>query len=161
MDYDTDGAAANPSYNCTDIRDAFSAENTSAKLDYPISLMTTDEIAFAGGLAFKTDMEKNLNNNYCGKRVNDTCYYTRTYRIINIAETTDSNFVDVTLTTHNGNKKVVRINNAFDIKAGKNYEFVFSTYEKIEDDINNIFKKSTLVEVKETNNIINQEICVN
>ena len=54
MDYDTDGAAANPSYNCTDIRDAFSAENTSAKLDYPISLMTTDEIAFAGGLAFKT-----------------------------------------------------------------------------------------------------------
>lgn len=55
----------------------------------------------------------------------------------------------------------MRINNAFDIKAGKNYEFVFSTYEKIEDDINNIFKKSTLVEVKETNNIINQEICVN
>ena len=108
-----------------------------------------------------TDMEKNLNNNYCGKLVNDTCYYTRTYRIINIAETTDSNFVDVTLTTHNGNKKVVRINNAFDIKAGKNYEFVFSTYEKIEDDINNIFKKSTLVEVKETDNIINQEICVN
>ena len=86
-------------------------------------------------------MEKNLNNNYCGKLVNDTCYYTRTYRIINIAETTDSNFVDVTLTTHNGNKKVVRINNAFDIKTGKNYEFVFSTYEKIEDDINNIFKK--------------------
>lgn len=108
-----------------------------------------------------TNMEKNLNNNYCGKLVNDTCYYTRTYHIINIAETTDSNFVDVTLTTHNGNKKVVRINNAFDIKAGKNYEFVFSTYEKIEDDINNIFKKSTLVEVKETNHIINQEICVN
>ena len=54
MDYDTDGAKANPSYNCTDIRDAFSAENTSAKLDYPISLMTADEIAFAGGVAFKT-----------------------------------------------------------------------------------------------------------
>ena len=47
------------------------------------------------------------------------------------------------------------------LKLEKNYEFVFSTYEKIEDDINNIFKKSTLVEVKETNNIINQEICVN
>ena len=54
MDYDTDGAKANPSYNCTDIRDAFSVENTSAKLDYPVSLMTTDEIAFAGGVLYKS-----------------------------------------------------------------------------------------------------------
>ena len=54
MDYDTDGAAANPSYNCSDIRDAFSVDNTSAKLDYPVSLMTADEIAFAGGVAWKT-----------------------------------------------------------------------------------------------------------
>ena len=53
MDYDTDGAAANPSYNCSDIRDAFSVDNTSAKLDYPVSLMTADEIAFAGGVAFQ------------------------------------------------------------------------------------------------------------
>ena len=49
MDSDTDGASANPSYNCTDIRDAFSVDNTSAKLDYPVSLMTADEIVFAGG----------------------------------------------------------------------------------------------------------------
>ena len=53
MDFDTKGAKANPSYNCTDIRDAFSVDNTSAKLDYPISLMTADEIAFAGGVAYK------------------------------------------------------------------------------------------------------------
>ncbi len=52
MDFDTKGAKANPSYNCTDIRDAFSVDNTSAKLDYPIGLMTADEIAFAGGVAF-------------------------------------------------------------------------------------------------------------
>ena len=51
MDYDTDGAKANPSYNCSDVRDAFSVDNTSAKLDYPVSLMTADEIAFAGGVA--------------------------------------------------------------------------------------------------------------
>ena len=54
MDYGTGGAKANPSYNCTDIRDAFSAENTSAKLTYPVSLMTADEIAFAGGVAATT-----------------------------------------------------------------------------------------------------------
>ena len=29
--------------------DAFSGNNTSAKLDYPVSLMTADEIAYAGG----------------------------------------------------------------------------------------------------------------
>ena len=54
MDCDTDGAKTNPSYNCTDIRDAFSVDNTSAKLDYPVSLMTADEIAFAGGVAYQT-----------------------------------------------------------------------------------------------------------
>ena len=54
IDYNTNGAKANPSYNCTDIRDAFSVDNTSAKLDYPISLMTADEIAFAGGVTDKT-----------------------------------------------------------------------------------------------------------
>ena len=54
MDYDTDGAKANPSYNCTDIRDAFSVDNTSAKLSYPVSLMTADEIVFAGGVVYKS-----------------------------------------------------------------------------------------------------------
>ena len=52
MDYNTNGAKSKPSYNCTDIRDAFSVDNTSAKLTYPVSLMTTDEMAFAGGVAY-------------------------------------------------------------------------------------------------------------
>ena len=54
IDFDTKGAKANPSYNCTDIRDAFSVDNTSAKLTYPVSLMTADEIAFAGGVSRTT-----------------------------------------------------------------------------------------------------------
>ena len=53
MDYYTDGETANPSYNCSDIRDAFSVDNTSAKLDYPVALMTADEIAFAGGVVYQ------------------------------------------------------------------------------------------------------------
>ena len=52
MDWDTDGAKLNPSYNCKDIRDAFSVDNTSAKLTYPVSLMTADEIVFAGGATY-------------------------------------------------------------------------------------------------------------
>ena len=43
-----------PTYNCNDIRDAFSVENTSAKLDYPIALMTVDEMVFAGGISGQT-----------------------------------------------------------------------------------------------------------
>ena len=38
-----------PTYDCTEAIDAFSVDNTSAKLTYPIALMTADEIMYAGG----------------------------------------------------------------------------------------------------------------
>ena len=38
-----------PTYDCTETSDAFSVNNTSAKLTYPIALMTADEISYAGG----------------------------------------------------------------------------------------------------------------
>ena len=38
-----------PTYDCTEASDAFSVDNTSAKLTYPIALMTADEIMHAGG----------------------------------------------------------------------------------------------------------------
>ena len=41
-----------PTYDCTNTKDAFSVNNTEAKLKYPIALMTADEINIAGGLAF-------------------------------------------------------------------------------------------------------------
>ena len=34
--------------------DAFSVNNTSAKLDYPVGLMTIDELSYAGGQALTT-----------------------------------------------------------------------------------------------------------
>ncbi len=40
-----------PTYDCTEASDAFSGSNTSAKLTYPIALMTSDEIMRAGGRA--------------------------------------------------------------------------------------------------------------
>ena len=42
-----------PTYNCTNNKDAFSGNNSEAKLDYPIALMTADEIVFAGGVAYR------------------------------------------------------------------------------------------------------------
>ena len=38
-----------PTYDCIEASDAFSVDNTSAKLTYPIALMTSDEIMRAGG----------------------------------------------------------------------------------------------------------------
>ena len=38
-----------PTYDCTEASNAFSVDNTSAKLIYPIALMTSDEIMRAGG----------------------------------------------------------------------------------------------------------------
>ena len=38
-----------PTYNCINVKDAFSGSNTEAKLTYPIGLMTADEIVYAGG----------------------------------------------------------------------------------------------------------------
>ena len=39
-----------PSYDCTNNKDAFSGNNTEAKLKYSIALMTADEITYAGGV---------------------------------------------------------------------------------------------------------------
>ena len=44
-----------PTYNCTNMSDAFSVNNTSAKLDYPVGLMTADELSYAGG-EYNTDL---------------------------------------------------------------------------------------------------------
>lgn len=41
---------ANPTYTCPSTYDAFSVNNSLAKLTYPIGLMTADEVVFAGGV---------------------------------------------------------------------------------------------------------------
>ncbi len=51
LDWAGNGSNASPIYDCADSHDAFSATNADAKLTYPISLMTADEINIAGGLA--------------------------------------------------------------------------------------------------------------
>ena len=55
LDWNGSGANANPTYDCADSHDAFSASNTDAKLTYPIGLMTADEITYAGGYKY-TDL---------------------------------------------------------------------------------------------------------
>ena len=51
--YERLGLKKVPSYDCTNSKDAFSVNNTEAKLKYPIALMTADEIAYAGGVIYE------------------------------------------------------------------------------------------------------------
>ena len=45
-------AADAPTLNCSNVKDAFSVNNSSAKLDYPVGLMTADEVTYAGSVYF-------------------------------------------------------------------------------------------------------------
>ena len=42
-----------PTYNCANTKDAFSVNNSEAKLTYPVALMTADEAMYAGGVFLK------------------------------------------------------------------------------------------------------------
>ena len=53
--YERIDANQQPTYNCTNMSDAFSVNNTSAKLDYPVGLMSIDELSYAGG-EFNTEL---------------------------------------------------------------------------------------------------------
>lgn len=106
-------------------------------------------------------MNEILKSGYCGHKPDTTCYFTRTYHIVNIEETNDSEFVEVTLYDNKDNYENVIINNSNNIISGKTYIFTFYTYETFSDNIKNIFEQSTLIEIKETTNQINENICIN
>lgn len=111
------------------------------------------------------NLSSNLKGGYCNHEPDNDCYFTRTYHILNIAADNDEDFINVTLKQFQGNTAIVKINKTNNIQAGNSYEFVFKTYETFEDNINNIFENSTLIEIKETNKHgleqINDKICIN
>ena len=53
-----------PSLKCTNNNDKFTLSNASAKLDYPIALITADEVAMAGAISYKSNINNYL---YTGK----------------------------------------------------------------------------------------------
>ena len=53
-----------PSFKCSQTNDKFKVENTQAKLDYPISLITADEVSFAGGRSYINAISSPNNNYY-------------------------------------------------------------------------------------------------
>ena len=55
LDLENAFASTVPTYDCANIKDAFSGSNTEAQLTYPIGLMTADEIIYAGASIRSTE----------------------------------------------------------------------------------------------------------
>ena len=111
------------------------------------------------------NISSNLKGEYCGKKVEDTCNFTRTYKVVKLQEDDDYNYLNVTLKQYQAETIQVRINRNDKLKEGKNYEFTFITYEEFEDTMKNIFDYSEIIGIEETNKTgmdqTMDRICVN
>ena len=98
-----------------------------------------------------SNMVSDLNGAYCGREEHKTKSYTRTYYVTKaIVNKDDSEFIDITLKNINNETGTVTVNKSTNITVGKVYEFSFYTFDYFEDNIENIFKYSTLLNVIET-----------
>lgn len=112
------------------------------------------------------DMIEKLNGNYCGKEEYPFKYFIRTYKILeSILDKNDSEFVNIIVENNKGEKDKVKVNYTNNLVVGKTYEFTFYAYGKFSDNIKNIFEKSTLMSISETDNLpweqINDKIYFN
>ena len=64
-----------PTYDCTTQGDAFSRSNSSAKLKYPIALMTADEVAYAGGVMYTNNASAWFYLNSAGSSIMGSTYW--------------------------------------------------------------------------------------
>ena len=111
------------------------------------------------------NISSNLKGEYCGKKTEQSCSFTRTYKIVKLQKDDDYNYVNLTLKQYQAETILVRIKRNDILKEGKNYEFTFVTYEKFEDTMENIFDYSEIVDIKETSKLgmaqKMEQICVN
>ncbi|MBQ2873175.1 MAG: helix-turn-helix transcriptional regulator [Bacilli bacterium] len=111
------------------------------------------------------NIASNLKGEYCGKKIKEPCSFTRTYKVLKLQKDNDYNYVNLTLKQYQAETILVRIKRNDKLKEGKNYEFTFITYEKFEDNMENIFNYSEIIDIKETNKLgmdqIMQGICIN
>lgn len=96
------------------------------------------------------NMEKILQGEYCGHEKDNTCYFTRTYQVLNIVQAPEENFVNVTMRQFQGYPFIAQVSKDYSLIVGNTYEFKFYTRETFNDTEENLFKYATLVEVSET-----------
>ena len=110
-----------PTYNCANIKDAFSVNNGEAKLKYPIALMTADELVFAGG---KDNTNLSLpytwyyNNSIDGTSIIGTLYWwTMTSSSIYNVDTEKSVFAWTAIgSAHPGQLNIPGINGTYGVR---------------------------------------------
>lgn len=112
------------------------------------------------------EMVNKLDGEYCGHDKNTNINFTRTYEVLSSSiDKSNPEFYFVKLEQNSGEVGNISINNYYVLIPGKTYEFTFMTYEEFSDNIENIFKYSTLLEVRETSRKkseqINNKIYVN
>lgn len=111
------------------------------------------------------NIASNLKGEYCGKKIDNQCSFTRTYKVVKLQEDDDYNYINVTLKQYQAESIQVRIKRNDKLKEGKNYEFTFMTYEKFEDTMKNIFDYSEIIDIKETSKLgMDQKmdsVCIN
>ena len=111
------------------------------------------------------NISSNLKGKYCGKKIEDTCRFTRTYKVVKSQKDDNYNYVNLILKQYQAETILVRIKRNNILKEGKNYEFTFITYEEFDDTMKNIFDYSEIVDIKETSKLgmdqTMEQICVN
>ncbi len=82
--------------------------------------------------------------------------FIRTYKILNIEESNDINYIYLTIRQFQCEEvQTVKVERKLcsDIVVGKNYEFTIESNKKIEDNILSIFNNSTILSIKEIDKI--------
>ena len=82
--------------------------------------------------------------------------FIRTYEILNVAESNDTNYMYLTIRQFQGEEvQTVKVEKALcpEIEEGKSYEFTLKQNRKPEDNILSIFNNSSVVSIKETDKI--------
>ena len=77
--------------------------------------------------------------------------FTRTYKVEKVLQGEEENLFWVTLKLFQAEADTVLVRTNEKLKEGKNYEFTLSTTNtSMDDNIDSIFKNSTLIKIKET-----------
>ncbi len=99
--------------------------------------------------------EKFVNEND-NQESEDLKTFIRTYEILNVAESNDTDYMYLTIRQFQGEEvQTIKVEKALcpEIEEGKSYEFTLKQNRKPEDNILSIFNNSSIVSIKETDKI--------
>ena len=106
-----------PTLKCSNEVNKFSVKNEVAKLDYPVALITADEVAMAGGVVDKTNSEYYLYNNQDYWTMSPS-YFSDGVARITFVFNTGSLITYCGITDHGGARPVINLKSDVKISSG-------------------------------------------